>query len=75
MILNIIINNVAEEKNISLTDEDRNLLNNLLDEISQQDYDYDDMKTTLERVEQNVDSTSADLNCGRDSVGRYRRSR
>lgn len=60
--INIIINNVAEEKNISLTDEDRNLLNNLLDEISQQDYDYDDMKTTLERVEQNVDSTSADLN-------------
>lgn len=60
--IDIIINNVAEEKNISLTDEDRNLLNNLLDEISQQDYDYDDMKTTLERVEQNVDSTSADLN-------------
>ena len=60
--IDIIINNVAEEKNISLTDEDRNLLNNLLDEISQQDYDYDDMKTTLERVEQNVDSTSADMN-------------
>lgn len=60
--IDVIINNVAEEKNISLTDEDRNLLNNLLDEISQQDYDYDDMKTTLERVEQNVDSTSADLN-------------
>ena len=60
--IDIIINNVAEEKNISLTDEDRNLLNNLLDKISQQDYDYDDMKTTLERVEQNVDSTSADLN-------------
>ena len=60
--IDIIINNVAEEKNISLTDEDRNLLNKLLDEISQQDYDYDDMKTTLERVEQNVDSTSADLN-------------
>lgn len=56
---------MAEEKNISLTDEDRNLLNNLLDEISQQDYDYDDMKTTLERVEQNVDSTSADLNAAR----------
>ena len=60
--IDIIINNVAEEKNISLTDEYRNLLNNMLDEISQQDYDYDDMKTTLERVEQNVDSTSADLN-------------
>ena len=30
--IDIIINNVAEEKNISLTDEDRNLLNNLLDE-------------------------------------------
>ena len=57
--IDVIINNVAEEKNISLTEEDRNLLNSLLDEISQQDYDYDDMKTTLERVEQNVDSTSA----------------
>ena len=60
--IDIIINDVAEAKNISLTDEDRNLLNNLLEEISQQDYDYDEMKTTLERVEQNVDSTTPDMN-------------
>lgn len=61
--IDIIINDVAQEKNISLTEEDRNLLSSLLEEISQQNYDYDEMKTTLERVEQNVD-TSEPENAG-----------
>ena len=58
--IDIIINDVAEEKNISLTEEDRDLLSSLLEEISQQNYDYEDMKTTLERVEQNVNTAEPD---------------
>lgn len=55
--IDIIVNEVAEEKQISLTDEDRELLTSLLEEIAAQDYDYDEMKETLERVEVNVNNT------------------
>lgn len=52
--IDVIINEVAAEENISLTDEDRELLSQLLQEIAQQDYNYEEMKDTLERVEQNM---------------------
>ena len=58
--IDVIINQVAEEKNISLSDEDRQLLQDLLEEISDQNYNYDDMKETLERVEQNVNNNIDD---------------
>ena len=57
--IDIIINEIAEEKNISLTDEDRELLAELLAQIAQQDYDYEQMKETLERVEANMDELAA----------------
>ena len=57
--IDIIINEVAEEQQISLTDEDRELLKDLLTQIAQQDYDYNEMKETLERVEANMDELSA----------------
>ena len=57
--IDIIINEVAEEQQISLTEEDRELLKDLLTQIAQQDYDYNEMKETLERVEANMDELSA----------------
>lgn len=56
--IDIIINDVAEKGNISLSDEDRELLSQLLQEIAQQDYNYEEMKETLERVEQNMQELS-----------------
>lgn len=58
--IDIIINQIADEKEIELTEEDRQLLQDLLIEISEQDYDYNEMKETLERVEQNVDTSVGD---------------
>ncbi len=57
--IDIIINEVADQQNISLTDEDRDLLRELLTQIAQQDYDYEQMKETLERVEANMDELAA----------------
>ena len=58
--IDIIINEVADQENISLTDEDRDLLRELLTQIAQQDYDYEQMKETLERVEANMDELAAE---------------
>lgn len=52
--IDVIIEEVAKEENISLSDEDRALLSQLLKEIAEQDYDYEEMKETLERVEANM---------------------
>lgn len=57
--IDIIINEVAEQENISLSEEDREMLRDLLTQIAQQDYDYDQMKETLERVEANMNDLIA----------------
>ncbi len=54
--IDVIITNVAEEENVTLSEEDRGMLRDLMHRIAQQNYDYDDMKETLERVEQNMDT-------------------
>lgn len=54
--ISVIIDGVAAEENVSLSDADRQLLQDLLQQIAQQNYNYDDMKETLERVEQNMDT-------------------
>ena len=54
--INVIVNDVAEEENIELSAEDRAMLVELMKQISEQKYNYDDMKETLERVEQNMDA-------------------
>ena len=53
--IDVIVNSVASEENIYLSEEDHELLVDLLRQISEQNYNYEDMKTTLERVEQNMD--------------------
>lgn len=60
--IDIIINEVAAEQGISLTDQDRALLNDLLKKIAEQDYNYEDMKQTLERVETNLEELSNKTN-------------
>lgn len=53
--INVVINEVAAQEGITLTDEDRELLADLMQQIAEQDYDYEDMQETLERVESNMD--------------------
>lgn len=57
--IDVIINEVAQEQEISLSDEDRQLLADLMQQIAQQEYDYDDMKETLDRIESNMKEQEA----------------
>lgn len=57
--IDIIINQVAQEQNVSLTDEDRELLAQLMQQIAQQEYDYEEMKETLDRIESNMQEQEA----------------
>ena len=52
-IQNIVIN-VAEQNNISVSQDDIDRIVSLLKQISQQDYNYDDVKETLEQVDANT---------------------
>lgn len=52
-IQNIVIN-VAEQNNISVSQDDIDKIVSLLEQISQQDYNYDDVKETLEQVDANT---------------------
>jgi uncharacterized protein YpuA (DUF1002 family) len=59
--INEIIDNKLNESNISLSDEDKQLLVDLMTKISQQDYDYDAVLETLKKVEENVNNLSSDV--------------
>lgn len=52
-IQNIVIN-VAEQNNISISQDDVDRIVSLLGQIAQQDYNYDDVKETLEQVDANT---------------------
>lgn len=54
-IYNIVIN-VAQENNVTLDSDQLDEIVNLLQGIAQQEYDYDDVKETLEQVDQNTSS-------------------
>ncbi|MCD8103524.1 MAG: DUF1002 domain-containing protein [Lachnospiraceae bacterium] len=71
--IEVIVDTVVEEEDVTLSEEDRALLVALLEKIAEQDYDYEEMSETLERVEENLneikesqssdsDSTSVDIN-------------
>lgn len=49
-----IVYNVAQQNNVSIDAEQMDKIVSLLEQIAQQDYNYDDMKETLERVDENV---------------------
>jgi uncharacterized protein YpuA (DUF1002 family) len=63
-----IIDEVAEEQNVTLSDEDRQLIEDLLTQISQQEYDYEEMKDTLERVESNMQDLADQVQSGDTQV-------
>ncbi len=46
----------SAEQVVSLSEEDRQMLQDLANQIAQQQYDYEEMQETLERVEENVES-------------------
>ena len=52
-IYNIVIN-IAEQNNVGLNSDQIDQIVSLLQEIAQQNYDYEDMKATLERVDENT---------------------
>ena len=56
-----IVYNIAQQNNVSVDAEQLDKIVALLEQIAQQDYNYDDMKETLERVDENVTgNTSTD---------------
>lgn len=50
-----------------LSDTDRQMLKDLANKIAQQNYDYDQMKATLDRVEQNVSDIAPNTSDSSDS--------
>ena len=63
-IQNVVVN-VAQNNNISLSSDELKEVTSLLEEIAKQNYDYDDVKETLERVDENV-TGQADENLDTD---------
>lgn len=59
-IYNIVVN-VAQQNNVNLDSDQINKIVELLKQIAQQDYNYDDVKATLEQVDQNTSGDSGEL--------------
>lgn len=53
-----IVNNIAIQNNVSLSSDELNTITALLQEIVQQNYDIQEMKQTLESIQQNLDKTT-----------------
>lgn len=49
-----IVQNIAVQNNVSVSSEQLDTIVSLLEEIAQQNYNYEDMRETLERVDENV---------------------
>ena len=60
-IYNIVVN-VAQQNNVNLDSDQINKIVDLLEQIAQEGYNYDDVKATLEQVDQNTSGDS-------DSIG------
>ncbi|MCD8016136.1 MAG: DUF1002 domain-containing protein [Lachnospiraceae bacterium] len=65
--IEVIVDEVAEEEDVTLSDEDRALLVELLEKIAELDYDYEEMSTTLERVQENVSAEISSDNSSESS--------
>ena len=57
-----IVNNLAVQNKVSLSSDELTNITALLQEIVQQNYDIQDMKQTLESIQQNLNKTSDDDN-------------
>lgn len=49
-----IVFNIAQQNNVTVDSEEMDKIVSLLEQIAQQNYNYEDMQETLERVEENV---------------------
>lgn len=52
--INNVVNNVVQQNNVNVNSEQLDEIVSLLEEIAQQGYEYDDVKDTIEQVEENV---------------------
>ena len=59
-IYNIVVN-VAQQNNVNLDSDQINKIVELLKQIAQQEYNYDDVKATLEQVEQNTSGDNDEI--------------
>ena len=59
-IYNIVVN-VAQQNNVNLDSDQIDKIVSLLQQIAQQDYNYDDVKATLEQVNQNTSGSSDEI--------------
>lgn len=55
-----IVNNIAVQNNVTLSQEELETIVALLQEIAQQSYDIEQMKETLENIQQNLDKEASD---------------
>lgn len=55
-----IVNNIAVQNNVTLSEDEMDTIVALLQQIAQQSYDIDQMKETLENIQQNLDKEAAD---------------
>lgn len=62
------INNITNNYNITLTPEQKKEIEDIMNKISKQDYDYSNMKNTLENVKDNVNEELSNIGEG-DSKG------
>jgi uncharacterized protein YpuA (DUF1002 family) len=71
-IYNVVVN-IINQNNAELSADEIDKIVSLLTQIAEQDYDYDDMKDTLERVDENLtgsgssDDTNADTDADTDA--------
>ena len=56
-----VVNNIAQQNNVALNQDQMDTIVGLLEEIAQQGYNYDDVKDTLEMVDENVSDEGSDL--------------
>ena len=54
-----IVNNVVNNMGVTLSESDYQMIVDLLTKIADQEYDYSEMKTTLQRVEANMETMAA----------------
>ena len=59
-IYNIVVN-IAQQNNVNLDSDQINKIVNVLEQIAKQEYNYDDVKATLEQVEQNTSGDSDEI--------------
>ena len=62
-----IVNNIAVENNVSLSSDELNTITSLLQEIVQQNYDIQEMKKTLESIQENLNKAADNNSSGDDS--------